>query len=201
MSFRKKSAADEPTSAAESTPGKVGGKGRPTPKRREQEAKRLHPLVPPDREAARKTARAAQRQARDEAFRRQQEALRTGDERYLPARDKGPARRFARDWIDARFCIGQFTLPLMLLMMVASFVLASFLPRLAVWSLAAIYVLFFVAFADSLFAARQVGRALEAKFSVAQIPRFTRFYAFSRSFMPRRLRAPRPQVGRGQFPS
>ena len=32
-----------------------------------------------------------------------------GDEKYLPARDKGPVRRYVRDFVDARLSIG--TLP------------------------------------------------------------------------------------------
>ena len=28
-----------------------------------------------------------------------------GDERYLPARDKGPARAFTRDFVDSRFTV------------------------------------------------------------------------------------------------
>ena len=34
---------------------------------------------------------------------KQREALANGDERYLPARDKGPVRRFVRDYVDSRF--------------------------------------------------------------------------------------------------
>ena len=44
--------------------------------------------------------------------------MKTGDERYLPARDKGPVRRFVRDWIDARLCVAEMLLPLLIIIMV-----------------------------------------------------------------------------------
>lgn len=41
---------------------------------------------------------------------RQREAMASGDERYLPVRDKGPVRRFARDYVDSRWCVAEFFL-------------------------------------------------------------------------------------------
>jgi hypothetical protein len=45
--------------------------------------------------------------------------MRTGDDRYLPARDKGPVRRFVRDYIDARLCMAELLLPLLIVIMVS----------------------------------------------------------------------------------
>ncbi len=36
------------------------------------------------------------------------QALDTGDEKFLPLRDKGPQKRFARDYVDARFSLGEY---------------------------------------------------------------------------------------------
>ena len=80
--------------AISTTPG--GKKGRPTPKRKDAEAARIHPLVPKDRKEAKRAARAA----RNARFDAEQRALVTGEEKYLPARDKGAARRFVRDYVD-----------------------------------------------------------------------------------------------------
>ena len=66
------------------------GKKGPTPRRRDQEAARRRTLVPEDRKAARK----AERQAMAQERMRQRAALETGDERGLPARDKGPQKRW-----------------------------------------------------------------------------------------------------------
>jgi hypothetical protein len=45
--------------------------------------------------------------------------MKTGDDRYLPTRDKGPVRRFVRDWIDARLCMAELLLPLLILIMIS----------------------------------------------------------------------------------
>ena len=47
--------------------------------------------------------------------------MRTGDERYLPARDKGPVKRFIRDYVDARLSIAEFLLPLLIVIMVLQY--------------------------------------------------------------------------------
>ena len=44
--------------------------------------------------------------------------MRTGDERYLPARDKGPVKRYIRDYVDARFSLGEAFMPLSILLIV-----------------------------------------------------------------------------------
>ena len=41
----------------------------------------------------------------------------TGDEANLPLRDKGPAKRFIRDYVDARWNVGEFMLPVMVLVL------------------------------------------------------------------------------------
>ena len=64
-------------------------KGRPTPSRKEQVAARRRPIVGADRGAA----KTADREAAAELRARQREAMRTGDEKYLPIVDKGPQRR------------------------------------------------------------------------------------------------------------
>ena len=70
----------------------------------------------------RKEAAKRQRDARRADMARQREALASGDERYLPARDKGPVRRFARDYVDSRFCVAEFFLPLAVVILVLSMV-------------------------------------------------------------------------------
>ena len=87
---------------------KVGGKGRPTPSRKDaQAAARARAKGTQDKKAAAR----AQRERRTESSATIREGMKRGDERYLPARDKGPVRRFVRDWIDARLCIAELLLP------------------------------------------------------------------------------------------
>lgn len=47
--------------------------------------------------------------------------MQTGEEKYLPVQHKGPARRFARDYIDARWTLGEFFLPIALLVVLVMF--------------------------------------------------------------------------------
>ncbi|MFH5822999.1 DUF3043 domain-containing protein [Georgenia sp. AZ-5] len=173
-----------------------GGKGRPTPKRKVAEARNRRPLVPDDRKEAKRRAR----EARNEAYARQRRAMATGDERYLPARDKGPVRRYVRDYVDARWSVAEFFMPVALLMIVVMFFAGS-VPELATVVVFGMYAVLFVAIIDSLIMVFLLKRRLRKKFDEQDIPGWTGFYAFSRSFYWRRLRQPKPQVKRGQFPS
>jgi hypothetical protein len=109
--FRRSKTAEAPST----TTLKEGGKGRPTPSRREAEAAaKARARNPRDK----KEAARLQRERRTQHSAKAREAMRTGDDRYLPARDKGPVRRFVRDWVDARLCMAELLLPLLILIMV-----------------------------------------------------------------------------------
>jgi Protein of unknown function (DUF3043) len=109
--FRRSKTAEAPST----TTLKEGGKGRPTPTRREAEAAaKARARNPRDR----KEAARLQRERRTQSSAKAREAMRTGDDRYLPPRDKGPVRRFVRDWVDARLCMAELLLPLLILIMV-----------------------------------------------------------------------------------
>lgn len=170
------------------------GKGRPTPKRREAEAANKRPLVPTDRKAAAASDKAKARAARARA----QAGLAAGDERYLPARDRGPVRRFVRDYIDARWNVGEFFLP-------ASFVVVLgvlFAGRNATVALASIvllYVLVFASLIDAYIASRGIKKRVLARFG--EVPKGTVSYAMMRAFQIRPSRLPKPQVKRGDRPS
>ena len=80
-------------------------KGRPTPSRREAEAARKQQLkIPKDPKEAKKAARERDREERAAS----RAAMMAGDERYLPARDKGPGRAFTRDFVDSRFTLAEY---------------------------------------------------------------------------------------------
>ena len=190
-----------PTPAAEVTT-RSGGKGRPTPSRREAEARNRHPVVgsPQVREGAskeeRKAARAAQRQAMSADRAKTRQAMVTGDERYLPARDQGPARRFARDYVDARRNLGEYLLPMAVTVLALSLVNS---PILKLVSLGGLYLMVLVIAADAYLLRRKVGRLATEKFG--DKARGVAGYAMMRSLQMRRTRLPRPQVDRGQYPS
>ncbi|HEY9353218.1 MAG TPA: DUF3043 domain-containing protein, partial [Nocardioides sp.] len=98
---------------------KETGKGRPTPSRKEAEAARKARLKQP---RSRKEINAANRAQRSEQGDKMRQAMKTGDERYLPLRDKGPVKRFIRDWIDARFTFAEIVLPVLIIALVVPYI-------------------------------------------------------------------------------
>lgn len=189
-------AAPEETAAA---PVNGSGKGRPTPKRRDAEARGLHPVVPTDRKAAKREARAKQ----DEAWERQRRAMATGDERYLPARDKGPVKRYIRDYIDARYSIGELFLPLSIALIIIFMFISRSSPQTALVLMLSLYGIFFLAIADAIVCWLLLRRKLVAKFGQATMSGqgMIFWYIFTRCFNMRRWRQPAPQVARRQYPS
>jgi hypothetical protein len=171
-----------------------GAKNRPTPKRRDQEAARKRPLVVTDRKAAREVERTNRRQAQL----KQREAMVTGDDANLPARDKGPVKRYVRDYVDARWNLGEFMLPVMLVVLALSFIRS---PLVFAFVSMGVYALLLVAIVDGFLMWRRLKKRLLAKFGTAQTVRGLAMYAAMRSFQLRRSRMPRPQVNRGQYPS
>ncbi|MGN6760935.1 MAG: DUF3043 domain-containing protein [Leifsonia sp.] len=198
MAKRQNPASDAETPAAE-TPEETAarlkqGKGAPTPSRREQEAARKRPLVPTDRKEAARMARQRQAEARDKA----RVGMAAGDDRYLTARDRGPQRRYVRDYVDARFSIGEFLIPIMLLVIVLTFLPS---PLLQAYGLFALWGFFLIAVIDCIVLGFLVRKRIGAKFGVSKVERGLRWYAAMRALQLRVMRLPKPQVKRGQFPS
>ena len=97
---------------------KVGGKGRPTPTRKEAEAAaRERARLPRDRRAMMRR----QRDLRVESSRKMRSAMKSGDERYLPPRDQGPVRRFVRDMVDSRLRFGDIMIPVFIVMLIVQY--------------------------------------------------------------------------------
>lgn len=176
-----------------STDGDITGKGRPTPKRREAEAANKRPLVPSDRKAATRADRAKTREARARA----QQGMVAGEERYLPARDRGPVRRYVRDYIDARWNVGEFFLPVSFVV-VLMVLFAGRRPQLALVGIVILYAAVFASVIDALIASRTIKKRILATFG--SVPKGTVSYSLMRAFQIRRTRVPRPQVNRGEYP-
>ncbi|WP_225754624.1 DUF3043 domain-containing protein [Actinotalea sp. Marseille-Q4924] len=194
---RKKDSPVDAVTAAPADPSAappLGGKGRPTPRRREAEAARRRPLVPEDRKAAAKSQRAALRQQRD----REYQAMLSGDEANLPARDRGKVRRYVRDYVDARWNLGEFFLPFSLVMVFAILVTGND-PAAGLITLAVLYLVVLITVVDGFILSRILKRRIAARFG--EVPRGTMMYGVVRAFQIRRSRLPRPQVKRGQYPA
>jgi Protein of unknown function (DUF3043) len=175
-----------------------GAKNRPTPSRREQESARKRPLVPTNRKAAASQSREDARVARA----KQRAALLSGDEAALPARDKGPVKRFIRDTVDARWNVGEFMLPVMVVVLLLTF-LPSVAPQIGplatLVTVTLVYSLVVISVFDGFWMWRGTKKKIVAKFGEAP-PRGSAMYAVMRGFQMRRSRLPRPQVARGAKP-
>ena len=188
---------DAPVVEEPPKPG-TSGKGRPTPSRKEAEARNKRPLVPADRRAAAKDARAKQRVQRELEY----QAMRTGDERHMPLRDKGPVRRYVRDYVDARWNLGELFLPIAAVMLVIQFATARTASVVAFASLLLLYVYIMASLADAWLMWRGLRKRLVAKFGESGLPpRGLAMYAVLRAFQVRPSRLPKPQVKHGQRPS
>lgn len=176
--------------------GETVGKGHATPTRREAEAKNRRPLVQNDP----KTARAVQRQRNAEARAKMNEAMVTGEEKYLPAQHRGPQRRFIRDYVDARWSIGEFFLPIALVFVVLTFLVGQ-RPEWALPLLLGLYGIVGLAIADAVIMGRRVRKRLREKYGEAHLQKGGVMYAVLRAFQMRPTRMPKPQVKRGEFPA
>lgn len=182
-------------------------KGKPTPKRNQG---RRGPVAPAPMTAAEarkrrketggpklsreeKKAASVARRA-DMAERR--EKMMAGEETYLLPRDKGPVRRFVRDVVDSRRNLLGLFMPaalglIFLIMAVPSVQIQRLLSP-------AILILVLIMVLDGFWVGRKVNKLVDEKF-----PDNTEsgwklgFYAASRASQLRRMRAPRPQVNRG----
>ncbi len=168
-------------------------KGRPTPKRSEaQTQRRRASTTPVDRKAATKR----QREARRADLARQREALASGDERYLPVRDKGPVRRFVRDFVDSRFCIAEWFLPLAVVILILSVIQVQNIQSVVLLLWMGVITLIVI---DSIGISIRLKKQLRERFPDTP-KRGAVAYGLMRTLQMRRLRLPKPQVKRGERP-
>ncbi len=163
------------------------GKGRPTPKRKDAQAKvkisSLSPVVTKEQKRAQKLAARQDRVGLRAAYLR-------GEESALPARDRGPERRFVRNYVDARRSIGEYFLPIIFLVLVLTLIQ---IPAIQFGAIALMYVVLLIAVVDGFFLGRKVQRLVHAKYPAASTKGLG-MYAWLRSTQMRRLRAPHPQT-------
>jgi hypothetical protein len=182
---------DPATAVPAEDPQVTPGKGRPTPKRSEARKSRRQP-VPKTRKEAEKLRRERNREQRQLSRR----ALLTGDERNLPARDRGPARRMARDAVDSRFMLGQFALVMILVLFLLSLT-SNIVIRVIVQL--ALLVMTAAVIGQAFVVARETQRRI-IEVHGADDARGVRSYTFWRALSARRLRRPPPRVKRGGHP-
>ena len=178
---------DAPTSPVKSG----GGKGRPTPTRKEAEAAARARAKTP---RTRKEMAAAQRMARAETSQKMRAALKSGDDRYLPARDKGPVRRFVRDFIDSRFSLVELMIPMMIVTLVLGYSGSVYLANVGNIILLGTLLMVVV---DIAFMRRRLRGEVERRFPGVPTKGLT-YYAVMRALQMKFMRLPKPQVKIGQ---
>lgn len=165
-------------------------KGRPTPKRKEAEQQRVFKRLAP---AATKEAKKLQKQQNRIARAAQRDAYMRGDENALPLRDRGPVRKFVRDYVDARRSVGEYFLPV-----IVAVLFMTIVPILEVQFAAIILMYSVLVFSlmDGFFLSKRIKREVAARFP-GEAVKGLGMYGWLRSTQIRKLRAPQPKVKRG----
>ena len=165
-----------------------GRKGRPTAKREVARQKNKRPLTEEFPSAAGRKKPPISDAARLQA----QEGFARGDDKFLPLRDRGPQRRFVRDYVDARFHVTELVVPAVVVVIGITFFLPILPHEARSYLMYFWYAMLFVVFVDQLVLRSSLTRALYRQFGKGNIERGLMWYATSRSIQPRIVRMPRP---------
>jgi hypothetical protein len=163
-------------------PTGLGKKDRPTPSRREAEAARRQ--------------RVNQTLTPKEARRRAAQQNRSQRLRVVSAREAVPEKALMRDYVDARFSLGEFLLPSLVVILALSF-LATALPALAWFSTVLMYVFILAVLLDCTLMWRGFKRVLAQRMPGTPT-RGLMMYGVNRCIQIRRFRMPSPRVKRGE---
>lgn len=129
--------------------------------------------------------REKQKQARDESY----EGMKRGDEKHLSARDRGPQRRYVRDFVDGRRNFGEYFMPASLAFIVLYFMALQLGQELlALIAIGVLYIVVIVALVDTLIMWRRLKGQVIGKFG--NVEPGTMMYASMRAMQNRRLRIP-----------
>ncbi len=176
---------------AENSTGKNStSKGRPTRSRKDALAARKTNALAP---AVTKEQKKQQRELAKQARAAQRVAYMRGDESALPARDRGPHRRWVRNYIDSRWSIGELFMPIVFAVLIFTMIPNRYIQLMAIL---AMYLIMLYTFISGFFLTRKIKKEVEARFP-NESTRGIGMYGFLRSTQMRRMRAPAPQVKRG----
>jgi ABC-type bacteriocin/lantibiotic exporter with double-glycine peptidase domain len=162
-------------------------KGKPTPKRTEAQAKlKVSSLSPAASKEAKRALKEQNRIRRLEA----RAAYMRGEESALPYRDKGPARRFVRNYIDERRSISEYFL---VVIMVVLFLTIMPIPAVQLVAVAIMYSSMIFMTVNGILLSRKLKKLVAEKFP-NESTKGIGMYGWMRSTQLRRLRAPAPQT-------
>lgn len=189
-------------------------KGRPTPKRVEQEIARgvrrdPSGMTDAQRRQKRKELKASmskqewkeykkkEREEHRANLKRNQERMAAGDERFLMERDRGDERRFVRDWVDSHRFLNEWIMPVLLVMLLFMFI-GIYNPTVSTISTFVGMAVIAVFLVEGVTIGRRANKAVRNKFPQSTEPGFgLGMYAYSRANQPRKWRTPKPRVSVG----
>ena len=183
---------DDP--ATQDRPGRPAeaAKGRPTPKRSEAEKGRYQPIG--GRRARSGGSRAPADKSRDRGDRaRKYEAQKAGEEWALPAKDRGPVRKLARDYVDSRRWISEYYMYILVVLVVALFVRNK---TIQTYLAPFVLVLVLVIAVEGWFIRRRLRRLIAERLPGESYRGLTG-YTIMRAIQIRRFRMPQPRVSPG----
>ena len=152
---------------------------------------RLTPrLAPATNRSEKKAQKLANRQSRVSA----REAFMRGEESALPPRDRGPVRRFVRNYVDARRSIGEFFLPIVMLVLFLTVIPIAWVQFASIMLM---YSALLFSVVDGIFLTRKIKKEVAQRFP-NEPTKGLGMYGWLRSTQIRRLRAPQPQVKAGE---
>ena len=175
------------TKAEDKNPAKSPNKkGKATPKRKDAvAATKVNSITAPVTKADRSKNRDALKAARAEA----RAAYMRGDESAMPARDRGPVKRFVRDYVDSRRSLGEYFLPLMIFVLVLTIVPSA---EIRLFAILFMYAVMLYSVLYGFFVSKKIKTLVAAKFP-GESTKGLGLYGWLRSTQMRKLRAPAPQ--------
>lgn len=174
----------EPDDALPSTISETGRKkAGPTPSRKEAEALRRQ----------RVTRQLTPKEARKEAAAKN----RVERMRSLNAREATPEKALMRDYIDARFSVGEFLLPSLVIILALSF-LNTVWPAMTLFATVTMYVYIIAVLVDGFVMWRGFKRVLAERLPRVS-PKGLLMYGMNRMIQIRRFRIPAPRIKRGEL--
>ncbi|KAB7788661.1 DUF3043 domain-containing protein [Bifidobacterium cebidarum] len=199
--FKKEEAQAPVEPATEKKTDPSAGKGRPTPKMKKAQAAGIRPLVPADRKASAKAAKARMREREN----REYAAMQSGDLNNMPKSERLPWRIYIRDYVDARFNLGEWFIPVAFAILIVSMFVTSASQNTwaSIIMMTLMYGYLLAVIIDVWLMWRKLKAKLIAKYGEASVAKGSRSfsYAWSRSIQMRRWRLPKPRYAkRGHWP-
>ena len=195
--------AQTPEAPAKSKPVAQAGKGRPTPRRSEAEAKRYRTVTgsttsgrgrPAAADSGRKLTPEEKAKARADRN-KQLQAMRRGEDWALGVRDRGSAKRLARDYVDAHRRPMEFYMYALIVLIIALFAGKSN-SALGNYMQIFLIVIIVIIAVDGLLLRRSVLKVVHERLP-NESTRGLGFYAIMRGLQLRRFRTPAPRLKPG----